>query len=210
MVQRSGGWAVLVGGLAGSTLDILFAISFAAYNGDPRNALAAVCRERRPKAYHIRAPSNADLYVANPGAPRRLLNSLGGTMPIANVLAMALGFVIAAIGVLGIAAPSILLEFGRSMQSTGALYFLAAVRIGFGAILLWAAANSRTPVTLRILGILIIIAGLVTPFLGTERSHGMLQWLSAQGPFFTRAWPIMAIGFGLFIAYATSPGHSAN
>ena len=33
MVQRSGWWAVLVGGLAGGTLDILFAISFAAYNG---------------------------------------------------------------------------------------------------------------------------------------------------------------------------------
>jgi len=35
MAQRSGWWAVLVGGLAGGTLDILFAISFAAYNGMP-------------------------------------------------------------------------------------------------------------------------------------------------------------------------------
>ena len=35
MVPRSGRWAVLVGGLAGGTLDILFAISFAAYNGMP-------------------------------------------------------------------------------------------------------------------------------------------------------------------------------
>lgn len=33
MVQRSSWWAVLVGGLVGGTLDILFAISFAAYNG---------------------------------------------------------------------------------------------------------------------------------------------------------------------------------
>ena len=35
MVQRSGWWAVLAGGLAGGALDILFAISFAAYNGMP-------------------------------------------------------------------------------------------------------------------------------------------------------------------------------
>lgn len=35
MTQRSGWWAVLVGGLAGGALDILFAISFAAYNGTP-------------------------------------------------------------------------------------------------------------------------------------------------------------------------------
>lgn len=34
-MQRSGGWAVLAGGLAGGSLDILFAILFAAYNGVP-------------------------------------------------------------------------------------------------------------------------------------------------------------------------------
>lgn len=127
-------------------------------------------------------------------------------MPISNLLAMALGLVVAAIGVLGIAAPSILLEFGRSMQSTGALYIVAAVRVGFGTILFWAAPNSRTPMTLRVLGIFLIIAGLVTPFF----SHGMFEWLSAQGSSFTRAWPAIAVGFGLFIAYVTSPGSSAG
>ena len=35
MAQHSGWWAVLVGGLAAGTLDILFAISFAALNGMP-------------------------------------------------------------------------------------------------------------------------------------------------------------------------------
>ena len=35
MTQRSAWWAVLVGGLVGGALDILFAISFAAYNGIP-------------------------------------------------------------------------------------------------------------------------------------------------------------------------------
>jgi len=35
MMQRLGWWAVLVGGLVGGALDILFAISFAAYNGIP-------------------------------------------------------------------------------------------------------------------------------------------------------------------------------
>ena len=83
-------------------------------------------------------------------------------MPIANLLAMALGFVVAAIGVLGVAAPLVLLEFGRLLQSANALYIVAALRIVFGVILLWAAPNSRTPRTLRILGIFIIIAGLLT------------------------------------------------
>ena len=131
-------------------------------------------------------------------------------MPIANLLAMALGFVTAAIGVLGVATPSVLLEFGRLLQLTGALYVVAAVRVGFGTILFWAAPDSRTPRTLRVLGIFIIIAGLVTPFLGVERSRAMFDWWSTQGSFFTRAWPIAAVGFGLFIAYATAPRGAAS
>jgi hypothetical protein len=123
-------------------------------------------------------------------------------MPIANMIAMALGFIVAAIGVLGVAAPPVLLELGRMFHSAGALYVVAGIRVAFGAILFWAAPNSRTPRIFRILGVFIVIAGLLTAFLGVERSHAMFHWWSTQGKFFTRAWPVVAIGFGLFIAYA--------
>ena len=96
------------------------------------------------------------------------------------------------------------------MQSAGAVYFVTVVRVGFGAILLWAAPNSRAPLTLRVLGIFIIIAGVVTPFFGVERPRGMLEWWAAQGSLLARAWPIVAIGFGLFIAYATTPRSSGT
>ena len=128
-------------------------------------------------------------------------------MPIANIFAMVLGFVVAATGVLGMAAPSFLLEFGRLLQSPGALWIVAAMRIAFGAILIWAAANSRTPRTLLVIGIVIVIAGLATPFFGIGRAQSMFDWWSAQGPFVMRAWPMAAVGFGLFIAYVTLPRH---
>jgi hypothetical protein len=129
---------------------------------------------------------------------------------IAKYLAIALGLVIAALGVLGLAVPSVLLEFGRSLQATNALYIVAAVRVMFGAILFFVAPVSRTPKILRILGVFIIIAGLSTPFLGVERSRAMFDWWSTQGSFFTRAWAIVAVAFGLFIVYAvTSPRRSA-
>jgi len=60
-----------------------------------------------------------------------------------------------------------------------------------------------------VLGIFIIIAGLVTPFFGMERSRALFDWWSMQGSFFTRAWPIAAVVLGLFIAYAASPRGSA-
>ena len=124
-------------------------------------------------------------------------------MPEANVLAKGQGFVMAAIGVLGVVAPSILLELGRSLQSPGALYLVAAIRVGFGIILFWAAPNSRTPRTFRILGIVIIIAGLVAPFFGVDRARAMFDWWSTHGTFVTRAGPLAAVLFGLFIAYST-------
>ena len=130
-------------------------------------------------------------------------------MPTANILAMILGFVVAAIGALGIAAPPVLLELGRSMQSAGVLYVVAGCRVGFGAILLWASPDSRTPRTFRVLGVFMIIAGVVIPFLGIERSRAVFDWWSAQGSFLARAWPIAAVGFGLFVAYAASPRGSA-
>jgi uncharacterized membrane protein YidH (DUF202 family) len=131
-------------------------------------------------------------------------------MHIANFLAMILGLAIAAVGALGVVAPSVLLEFGRSLQTTNVLYVVAAVRVVFGAALLWAAPRSRMPRILRVLGVLIIIAGVATPLFGIERSRAMFDWWSSQGAFFTRAWAIVAIAFGLFVVYAVStPRQSA-
>ena len=125
-------------------------------------------------------------------------------MRIAKALATTLGLVIAAIGVLGVVVPSVLLEFGRSLQTANALYVVAAVRVLFGAILLWAAPASRTPKILRFIGVFIIIAGVITPFFGVERAHAMFEWWSTQGSFFTRAWAIVAVVFGLLIVYAVT------
>ena len=131
-------------------------------------------------------------------------------MHTAKLLAMAMGLIIAGIGVFGVATPSALLELGRSLQTPSALYIVAAVRIIFGGLLLWVAPLSRAPKTLRVLGVLIIIVGVLTPFIGVERSRAMLDWWSTQGPLFTRAWMGAVVVFGLFIVYVvTTPRRSA-
>jgi hypothetical protein len=127
-------------------------------------------------------------------------------MPVANIFAMAVGFLIAAIGVLGIASPSILLELGRALQTTGGVWLLGFIRIVCGAILLWAAPNSRTPRILIALGILIVLFGMATPFIGLEKSRAMFEWWTTQGSSMARAWPVLAIALGGYIAYVvTSP-----
>ncbi len=121
-----------------------------------------------------------------------------------KLLAIVMGAMIAVIGVVGIAAPSVLLEFGRSLQSPSALYVVAAVRVVFGATLLWVASASRMPRILRIVGTIIIVSGLFTPLVGVERAQAMLNWWSSQGLLFMRAWAGVALLFGLFIVYVVA------
>ena len=120
-------------------------------------------------------------------------------------LTLALGAVIIAIGLVGVVAPSILLEFGRSLQTPIALYVVAAVRVAFGALLLWVASVSRRPTVLRLIGTIIVVAGLLTPFFGVERAQAMLTWWSGQGPLFMRGWAGLAVIFGLFIIHVVYP-----
>jgi hypothetical protein len=117
---------------------------------------------------------------------------------------MAIGLIIGAIGIVGVVVPSLLLEFGRSLLTPTALYIVAALRIGIGVVLVRIAPVSRTPKGLRVLGILIIIAGLLTPFFGVERSRAILDWWSSQGPSFMRVCAGVAVAFGLFIVYAVT------
>ena len=121
-----------------------------------------------------------------------------------KVLAIAIGLIVGAIGVVGVVAPSLLLEYGRSLLTPTALYVVAALRIGIGTVLVRVAPVSRTPTVLRILGTFIIIAGVLTPFFGVEHSRAILDWWSNQGPSFMRLSLGLAIAFGLFIVYAVT------
>jgi hypothetical protein len=122
-----------------------------------------------------------------------------------NVAVMMIGVAVAGLGLVGLVAPAQLLDFGRSLLTETGLYVVAAVRIAFGLLLLFAARLSRMPRTLRVLGIVIIVAGLTTPLFGVERSIAMFNWLSAQAPALVRVMATFAIAFGTLVVYATLP-----
>jgi hypothetical protein len=121
-----------------------------------------------------------------------------------KLLAMAACFAIATIGAVGLIAPSFLLDFGRTLQGPSVLYLVAAIRVIFGVALLWVAPASRMPQTVRVIGILIIVVGVLGPFHSGEGSSAMLDLWEAQGPLFMRVWAGVTVAFGLFIAYAVS------
>ena len=131
-------------------------------------------------------------------------------MKLAKLLATVMAALIAAIGVVGVAFPSVLLEFGQSLQTPSALLVAAVIRIIFGAVLVWVASAARMPRTLRVIGFLVIVAGVLTPLFGVERFQAVLSWFSSQGPLLMRAWASTAVIFGLFVAYVVnSPRRTA-
>jgi hypothetical protein len=108
----------------------------------------------------------------------------------------------AALGVVGVASPARLIAFVRSWQSPTGVHTAAALRLLLGIALLVVAADSRTPDLLRVLGVLIIVAGIATALIGVERFRALLDWWAAQSPLVIRAWGGFAVAFGLLLVYA--------
>ena len=112
---------------------------------------------------------------------------------------------IAAMGVLGLIAPDRLVRFIRSGQTTAGLYFATALRLVLGVALFSAASSSKAPGLLLIVGIVFIVTGLATPFIGIERFRAVLDGWSALGSGFIRAWACYLLVLGLLLAYAVVP-----
>ncbi len=121
------------------------------------------------------------------------------------LVAALFGLLIGVVGALGVASPRRLIAFVSRWQSQRGLYVLAAIRIGFGVALLLAASASRAPDLLRILGVIALVAGVVTPFFGLHRFEALLRWWSRQPSLFLRLWCVIAVGLGAGIVWAVAP-----
>ena len=118
-----------------------------------------------------------------------------------RLLALVIGALVILVGAVGVAAPDVLLFVGRSVITPGGLYAIAALRIAIGLVFALAAPASRAPRTLRVLGVLVIIAGLVTPWFGVARSLAVLDWWASVGPSLRRLDAGVGMALGGFLVY---------
>jgi hypothetical protein len=84
------------------------------------------------------------------------------------------------------------------MTPTG-LYAIAALRIAIGLVFVFAATASRAPRTLRVLGLIVIIAGLSTPWFGVARARAVVNWLASAGPLLMRLDAVVGMALGGFL-----------
>jgi hypothetical protein len=122
---------------------------------------------------------------------------------VALVFFICLG--IAAVGVFGLIAPDRFIGFIRSRQTTASLYLATALRLTLGVALFLAASSSKAPDVLQVVAVLIVIAGLATPFFGIERTRKLLDWWSTLGSGYIRAWACFRFVFSLLLIYAVIP-----
>ncbi|MEY2519103.1 MAG: hypothetical protein QOF24_862 [Verrucomicrobiota bacterium] len=122
-----------------------------------------------------------------------------------KTLAFMIALLIIAMGLTGLVCPDCLVRIGYYSFTAVGLYVVAGLRVGIGLVLFLAAPASRAPRTLRILGVLVCVGGVVTAFLTAERAHAILDWWSANGTTFVRFGAGVALALGSFIAYVTAP-----
>jgi hypothetical protein len=127
-----------------------------------------------------------------------------------KAVAFALSVAVAVLGAIGVVTPDSLLAVGRLLITPSGLYVAGALRIVLGATLFVAAPETRFPRTLRIIGILLVVAGLTTPLVGVERVRAIVEWEASGGSVPRRLPALFALCFGLFLAYGTAPRHGTG
>ena len=125
------------------------------------------------------------------------------------LVALFIGLFIAGLGMLGIVAPEAFLRSVAFFQVPPAIYLAAVNRTLIGIVLVRAAPASRAPKVLRVLGFVIAIGGLLTPFIGIWVGNAIIDWWSAWGTAMVRVWGGAGAAFGAFIIYAVAPRRRA-
>jgi uncharacterized membrane protein len=127
-----------------------------------------------------------------------------------KIIALGIAVLLILFGLTGVLWPEGLLGLAKYSFTARGIYVLAIVRMLLGVLLLIAAKATRTPKTVRVLGIFIFVAGLATALMGPERAQLLGNWMLERGPDFLRivaCFPL-AVGFFILVATMTKPRNS--
>jgi hypothetical protein len=122
-----------------------------------------------------------------------------------SAVALALSILLAALGALGFVSPQRLADLARRFLTRGGLLLAAVIRILFGVVLVFAAPTSHAPEFVRLIGIISIVAGGMTPLLRVDQHRKVLDWWTDRGSVFMRSWSAVGLVLGLVLAYTFIP-----
>jgi hypothetical protein len=118
-----------------------------------------------------------------------------------RLLGLVIGVLFILASAMSFAAPDLRLSLERSVMTPAGLYAITALRIAIGLVFVLAAPASRAPRTLRLLGLIVIIAGLMTPWFGVARAQAVVNWWASAGPLLMRLDAVVGMAIGGFLVY---------
>src|ERR1700719_913828 len=95
-------------------------------------------------------------------------------------LVLILSASVAAMGVLAVFFPGRANDLARLFADKSGLWVATAIRAVLGLGLLAAAEDSKAPMLLRILGLIILLVAIAMPLLGLDRHRRMIDWWLAR------------------------------
>ena len=120
-----------------------------------------------------------------------------------KVIALVIAILIILLGLTGVLWPEGLMDLVKySFTSTG-IFVVAITRMVMGAVLLVVAPATRTPKTIRVIGVLIFLAGVATALMSPTRAQLLKDWMVERGPDFLRIAACLPLAAGFFILVAT-------
>ena len=119
---------------------------------------------------------------------------------------IAVGFTLV-VGIVGLISP----DYGTAVRrayfaASLTLYTAAALRMVMGLGVILTAPASRAPRTMRALGAVMFLQGLMAAGLGPEHARAVLEFETKQGHAILRLGAAVALAAGIFMAYALT-GH---
>src|SRR2546423_4621008 len=103
------------------------------------------------------------------------------------------------LGLTGVLWPEGLMQLATYSFSRSGLYVVAAGRIILGGLLFFAATATRTPKTIRVIGLIILVAGIATALIPLDRAQAMKEWWLARGSDTLRIAVCFPLAVGIFI-----------
>ncbi len=130
--------------------------------------------------------------------------------PTALLLARAAALLILGLGIVALTRPDWFAAIVASLQPPPWLYLAALLRFGIGVVLLAASDQSRARLGVFFLGFVMVLGGVVTPFIGQGLARPILDaWLDGDGAI-VRGWGIAATTLAAFILWALAPRKNAK
>jgi len=112
------------------------------------------------------------------------------------------GLAVAAVGLLGVAAPATLTNVLTRWRVLTQLPVTLGLRLAFGLLFLVAAPHCHLPALVRVVGIIELVGAAVLLAAGPEPLQRFSTWWLQQSPAFVRYWCSGALAFGLLLAYS--------